>query len=124
MVNGSNSPSAKLSLRMRRVASYLFPNTYESRGVFKSRGRTSTLLDKQKLLGSQQTNSGCQGVIIIEILVDLYSHGFPHPFGKEVPRAHSVRRVMKMRREALGTLYVYIDGPCKRRGRAQFAVGF
>ena len=48
MVSGSSPTSAKLSLRVRRVASLCNSKAYESRGVVTSRGRTWTLLDKQK----------------------------------------------------------------------------
>ena len=46
MVSGSNPP--KLSFCVRRVASSLYFQAYESRGVVTSRGRAWTLLDKQK----------------------------------------------------------------------------
>ena len=48
MVSGSSPLTAKLSHRVRRVASNLYFQAYESRGVVTSRGRTRTLLDKQK----------------------------------------------------------------------------
>ena len=47
MVSGWVLLSAKPSLRVRRVASFLQPQAYESRGVVTSIGRTWTLLDKQ-----------------------------------------------------------------------------
>ena len=48
IASGSNLPPAELSLGVRRFASSLLFQAYESRGLVTSRERTWTLLDKQK----------------------------------------------------------------------------
>ena len=54
IVSGSSPISAKLSLRVRRVATSLLFQASESRGVITSRERTWTLLDKHNV--SQRPN--------------------------------------------------------------------
>ena len=61
MVSGSNPPSAKLSLRVRRVIRRI-----NKRGVVTSRQRTWTLLDKQKA-------SHCVQISTFDIYIELYS---------------------------------------------------
>ena len=48
MLSGSSPISAKLSLRVRRAASSLKMQTWKSRGVVTSRGKTWTMLDEEE----------------------------------------------------------------------------